>query len=282
MQEIATSATGDLKIEIDREIGFVNAGIYGENNIAFELRNSHIPMMILHDLYLTEGDLSAQIDYLLVTRGCVFVVECKNLIGNIEINRNGDFIRTMQINGHTKKEGLYSPVTQNRRHLDLIKIIRGNSKRNILEKALFERDFNDVYRSVVVLANPKTILNDRYAPKEIRKQVIRADQLAEYIRKCNSEENAPKISENSMVELAQFFMSQHKEQITDYTAKYRTALTEPVSEERNEPEKGTHTEICCPKCGAPMIKRKATKGENAGKEFYGCSRFPQCKGIINI
>jgi hypothetical protein len=33
----------------------------------------------------------------------------------------------------------------------------------------------------------------------------------------------------------------------------------------------------CPKCGIPMIKRIAHKGEKAGKEFYGCTNYPKCK-----
>ena len=31
-----------------------------------------------------------------------------------------------------------------------------------------------------------------------------------------------------------------------------------------------------------MKKRMARKGPNAGKYFYGCSRWPNCNGIINI
>lgn len=46
----------------------LQAGICGEDTIAFELKNSHIPMMVLHDLYLEHEGLSAQIDYLIVTR----------------------------------------------------------------------------------------------------------------------------------------------------------------------------------------------------------------------
>ena len=38
----------------------------------------------------------------------------------------------------------------------------------------------------------------------------------------------------------------------------------------------------CPKCGSEMKKRMARKGPNAGKYFYGCSRWPNCSGIINI
>jgi restriction system protein len=35
----------------------------------------------------------------------------------------------------------------------------------------------------------------------------------------------------------------------------------------------------CPKCGSPMVERTAKSGSNAGKSFWGCSRFPACRGI---
>lgn len=35
----------------------------------------------------------------------------------------------------------------------------------------------------------------------------------------------------------------------------------------------------CPKCGAVMTLRLAEKGKNAGNRFYGCSRYPLCRGI---
>ena len=37
----------------------------------------------------------------------------------------------------------------------------------------------------------------------------------------------------------------------------------------------------CPKCGIPMVKRIAQKGERAGKTFYGCSNYPKCKEVKN-
>ena len=39
--------------------------------------------------------------------------------------------------------------------------------------------------------------------------------------------------------------------------------------------------ILCPKCGIPMVLRKAARGKNAGNEFYGCPNYPKCKEIIN-
>ncbi len=38
----------------------------------------------------------------------------------------------------------------------------------------------------------------------------------------------------------------------------------------------------CPKCGSYMLKKLARKGKYSGKDFWGCARYPECKGIINI
>ncbi|MBQ2922235.1 MAG: hypothetical protein IJE60_03950 [Tyzzerella sp.] len=58
-----------------------------------------------------------------------------------------------------------SPITQNQRHMLVLKELRKDSKGNFLTKLLFEKNFENTYKSIVVLANPKTILNDRYAKK---------------------------------------------------------------------------------------------------------------------
>jgi len=43
------------------------------------------------------------------------------------------------------------------------------------------------------------------------------------------------------------------------------------------PKAGT---VRCPKCGSDMVLRKARQGKYAGQRFWGCSRFPQCKGVL--
>ena len=40
--------------------------------------------------------------------------------------------------------------------------------------------------------------------------------------------------------------------------------------------------LSCPKCDAPMVRRVARRGKNAGKEFWGCSTFPKCRSIVPI
>jgi len=226
LKSFLATAPSDIKPKIEQDIKMLESGIYGEDNIIFELKNSHIPMYVIHDLYLEDNGLTAQIDFLIITRKRMVILECKNLIGNIEINNVGDFIRTLQYNGKYKKEGIYSPITQNKRHLELLKQLRIKAKSNIFTKAIFEKYFYDTYRSVVVLANPKTVLNIKYAKKEVKEQVIKADQLIEYIKKINNEPDAESCSDNQMLELAEFYLNLHKENKVDYFSKYKYLASE--------------------------------------------------------
>jgi restriction system protein len=41
--------------------------------------------------------------------------------------------------------------------------------------------------------------------------------------------------------------------------------------------KERHNSETCPKCGSELVLRTAKKGQNAGKQFYGCSGFPACR-----
>lgn len=294
LKELQKTAAGENAEAVEKQIRLTEAGIVGEKQVRFELETSHIPMYVIHDLYLEHDGLSAQIDYLIITRKRQFVIECKNLYGDIEINSSGDFIRTLTYGRHTKKEGIYSPITQNRRHMELIKQIRGGD-RGAIARVLFEKNFFNNYRSVVVLSNPKTVLNAKYAKKEVRDQVIRADQLAEYIRKVNAEPEAVASSEKDMEALAQYFMGISKQPNVDYTEKLRINVETasraqpaqvevlPAAEEVKTPDpKSSAGDVVCPRCGAAMVRRKATKGANADKEFFGCSTYPKCRGIISI
>lgn len=38
----------------------------------------------------------------------------------------------------------------------------------------------------------------------------------------------------------------------------------------------------CPVCGTQMVKRKAKRGDRAGEMFWGCSSYPDCRGVRAI
>lgn len=44
----------------------------------------------------------------------------------------------------------------------------------------------------------------------------------------------------------------------------------------------TPAKVFCPRCTAPMVKRKAHQGVNTGQPFWGCSRFPKCRGTRSL
>ncbi|MBF0659277.1 NERD domain-containing protein [Psychrobacter sp. NG25] len=52
-------------------------------------------------------------------------------------------------------------------------------------------------------------------------------------------------------------------------------------------EQTSHTAVAeqipaCPRCQGTMVKRVAKKGLNQGQTFFGCSKFPKCRGVVNI
>jgi restriction system protein len=54
--------------------------------------------------------------------------------------------------------------------------------------------------------------------------------------------------------------------------------------ERNRKKQDSPTDSIptCPECGKTMVLRTAQKGKNAGKQFWGCSGYPDCKGLLDI
>ncbi|MDE7425320.1 MAG: NERD domain-containing protein [Lachnospiraceae bacterium] len=291
MQILSEKAEGECKKEIDKQLKIASYGLAGEETIAFELKNSGLNMFILHDIYLQYEDLFAQIDYLIVAPKNIYVIECKNLIGNIEIDNKGGFIRSYNLFGKKLTEGIYSPITQNERHLNVIKAIRKNEK-NALSKIFFEKNFDNTYKSIVCLANPKTILNDKYAKKEVKDKVVRADQLIAYIKKMEQESKNEKSSEKSMRKLAEFFLNSSVPNKSDYASKYEdmlkqinidTPMETPVQNQKNmQNDMPVENEKLCPKCGGKLILRTAKRGNYAGSQFYGCENYPKCRFIENI
>ena len=65
-----------------------------------------------------------------------------------------------------------------------------------------------------------------------------------------------------------------RDRLITWVGDFVTAENQAVVSALGNPEK------TCPKCGAPMELRTASKGRRAGTEFWGCSTFPQCRGII--
>ncbi len=208
------------KNKIDQDIKLMKIGLYGEKQISFELKNANIGMYVLHDVMLQYEDLTAQIDYVVITKAYTYFIECKNLIGNIKVDNKGEFVRTMQYGNKMLKEAIYSPYTQAQRHKEIY--MKGWYQRNKgIKTLIFENGTRNNIKPLIVLANPKGILDIKYAPKEIKNRTVRVDQLVSYIKKdIDGYDKTLFSSKKEMENIANRFLGYHVEKDNNFEGKY--------------------------------------------------------------
>ena len=67
----------------------------------------------------------------------------------------------------------------------------------------------------------------------------------------------------------------------------RLAMDEPLGVTELKQKLGAYIDVeggqkDCPKCGQKMVLRLVTKGTNAGRTFWVCPRFPECRGVAKF
>lgn len=85
------------------------------------------------------------------------------------------------------------------------------------------------------------------------------------------------LKENKMLQ------SQLESQLDGF--KLTGGFSENLTQERLEARKTLASAVGapeCPICGKPMLKRMQKRGQNQGREFWGCSAYPTCTGIRHI
>ena len=224
--------------KLNYKLKLCELGLIGENEIEFELKNANIRMYILHDVNLKYKDLTAQIDYIIITPGYTYFVECKNLIGNISVNNRGEFIREYIYNHKKIVEGIYSPIRQAERHIEIFKKLLDENQTGIMYN-LLKNVRQSWFKPLVVLANSKNILKLQYAPKEIKSQIVRSDSLIDYIKKdINNLDKDYLSSQKYMNDLAFKIMQNYNQDIEkDYKEDFQKWLekdkVEPLSSNAN-------------------------------------------------
>ena len=204
------------------ELYIVKKGLDGENEIAYQLKKAHIGMYVLRDIKVKHEDLTAQIDYVIITPVYTYYVECKNLVGNITVTDKGDFIREFTNNGKKIKKGMYSPLRQVEAQREVIrKIWESNS--SAIRKFFASKNFDYYRRVLVVAANQDTILNTNRAPKEMKYKILRADSLIRQIEyDLNHRKNDEYLdSKKSMEEMAQSYINLSNNEDINYYEYYK-------------------------------------------------------------
>lgn len=200
------------KEEIERDIILLCQGISGEKSLCFELKNSFIPMLCLHDVRIEFEGHVAQLDFIVITKKFICIMETKKLYGNIEINRDGDFIRIIRTRGGREyKEGMYSPISQNMRHVKIIKDLLAK-KIGHIKVPVF---------SMVIMANPQTIINKSKAPSDVKKSLYRIDQAVKQLEYLLADKtNEYHFFNQRMHSVANFLKHEHKPISFNNKAKY--------------------------------------------------------------
>lgn len=89
----------------------------------------------------------------------------------------------------------------------------------------------------------------RFAKKEIKNQVIRADQLVAYIKEMDKSTSDGSFSNEAMLNSAKSFVAKNIPERSDYAKKYETIL-EQIKEVA---AKNTFDEKICPRCGSRLV-----------------------------
>ena len=226
------------------ELFIVKKGLEGENEISYQLKKSNIGMYVLRDVKYKYEDLTAQIDYIVITPVYTYFVECKNLVGNITVTDKGDFIRELTINGRNIKKGMYSPLRQVEAQREVFRKI-WEKQQSRLKKLLASSSFEFYRRVLVVAANKETILNTNRAPKDIKHKILRADALINQIQYDlnHKDKNEYIASKKEMEERAEYYIELSSKEDIDYYNYYKDKYCKDAEKSDTKLKENKDTEI---------------------------------------
>ena len=201
--------SSETQKDLLNKVKILELGLYGEKSVQFELMNAFIPIHIMHDLQLQHGEWKAQIDFVVVTRKFLLVIEVKNYYGNIHITEHGDFIRNvMKGKRLVFQEGFYSPIRQIERQTEVLRTL-------LMENGIIGN--KTPIKQVVVFTNNKTILDMKKAKEDIRDRIVRVDGLVGYISKELTKSSPVQILDNRMSDISGFLKNSHIEEEIEKT-----------------------------------------------------------------
>ena len=193
------NSTMDIK-KIEQQIKYLEIGKAGEQSLLFELTNSFLPIMILHDVYIEHKGLNAQFDFIILTRKFFMVIEVKKYYGNITVNEKGEFIRTVNRGSRTVfKEGMYSPIRQVERQVEVLRSM-------LVDHEIIQRT---PILYAVAFANEKTVIDLKKAPTNIKDKVFRSDGIVTFLKNELAKKSPVHFFDKRMRDLAEYVNGQH-------------------------------------------------------------------------
>ncbi|QFQ77001.1 nuclease-related domain-containing protein [Vibrio harveyi] len=220
-------------------------GVFGEflvNRLLSKLPESDYTL--IKDVTLPTNDGTTQVDHIVVSRYGIFVVETKNMKGWI-FGSARQKQWTQKIYRHSSK--FQNPLHQNYKHIKALETLLGCSEEHL--------------HSVIVFIGDSTFKT------EMPPNVTYARGSIRYIQQFND----VVFSDNDYARLTESInrLKLKRGVITDL--KHRKHVKEVVASKVSSNE--------CPRCGSEMVLRETKRGENIGKQFWGCSTFPKCRAV---
>ncbi|EGR1976108.1 NERD domain-containing protein [Vibrio parahaemolyticus] len=220
-------------------------GVFGEflvNRLLSKLPESDYTL--IKDVTLPTSDGTTQVDHIVVSKYGIFVVETKNMKGWI-FGSARQKQWTQKIYRHSSK--FQNPLHQNYKHIKALETLLGCSEEHL--------------HSVVVFIGDSTFKT------EMPPNVTYARGSIRYIQQFND----VVFSYNDYARLTESInrLKLKRGVITDL--KHRKHVKEVVTSKARSNQ--------CPRCGSEMVLRETKRGENIGKQFWGCSTFPKCRAV---
>lgn len=146
---------------------YITYGLIGEERVAFQLKKCKEDILCLYNIILKVEDIKVQFDYIVISHDIIYILEVKNLLGNVMINEDLSVIRTIYKNNRIEQSGMENPFIQ----------IEYQIKQ--LELFLNSIGYNKKVRGLLIMANDKTIITNKSSYKDIYKY----EQLNNYFIK---------------------------------------------------------------------------------------------------
>lgn len=262
-RELVETKLSDKRVkEIEKQIKLFEIGKSGEQSLLFELKNSFLPIMILHDIQIEHKDLKAQFDFIVITRQFFLVIEVKKYYGDITVNEKGEFIRTVNRGSRTiSKEGMYSPVRQVERQVDVL-------RKMLMDNDVIERT---PIRFAVAFANEKTVVDLKDAPAEVKDKVFRSDGIVSFLRAELAKKSPVHFGDTRMREFAEYIKEQHvnKNVIEKQDEPEVNFYIEEIAQKRNIDTDGSRSvEISDEELEASLKKFRKELADNSGRKAF--------------
>jgi len=225
-------------------------GVVGEFivNLSAKLLLDKEKYHLIKNVTLPTEDGSTQIDHIIVSEFGVFVVETKNMKGWI-FGRPNQKTWTQKIYKHSNK--FQNPLHQNYKHVKTLESLLGLNDKQV--------------HSVIVFVGDSTFKT------EMPDNVTYGGGHAKYIKS----KKTPVLTESQVTEVVEK-IEQGRVMPSFKTSREHVRHVKHIVAEKN------NNVPSCPKCGSAMVLRETKKGRNVGKKFCGCTKFPQCRGIMNV